>query len=425
MVTESSDLATLKKEKVSWFSRLTNPMLSWSNFAAKEANTDRAELPEILSHEFFAKLSTLEKQRLQQIEEYVEFDKDTIIFKEDDEAHSFYIIIDGEAKVTKQCLNEHGEMEVHDIAHCLKDSVFGEMALIDNEKRSATIRTLTKVKAYRYPFNSIKRDPMLYAALCKSASTLLSQRLRHTNETAVSSMKRELKEAKARAVLGSFMVCIFWFIGVYTLLLTTLVHLSHYLPNTTPVSILLLTVMTAMIIVTMKRTNLPLGFFGLTMTNWKKHTLQGLKYTVLICLGLTMAKWAAITYIDSLKHIPLFNLGLHVTVSHVFNVKLYIVTVLLYMVFCPTQELITRSALQSTFTQFLPGSESWKKWNSILLSNLLFSTVHSHVNLTMALLVFLPGLFWGWMFHKQKSLIAVSISHILLGVYAIFVLGII
>ncbi|HAT1596478.1 TPA: CPBP family intramembrane metalloprotease, partial [Legionella pneumophila] len=91
--------------------------------------------------------------------------------------------------------------------------------------------------------------------------------------------------------------------------------------------------------------------------------------------------------------------------------------------FAPVQELMTRSALQSTFFLFLPGEKLFRKWNAILLSNLIFATMHTHLGFNYTSLTFIAGLFWGWLFHRQQSLIGVSVSHIILGVWSMFIVG--
>ncbi len=107
-----------------------------------------------------------------------------------------------------------------------------------------------------------------------------------------------------------------------------------------------------------------------------------------------------------------------------FDLFAYIVTMTVYSIFSPIQEIATRCALQTTFFLFLPGGEITRKWNSIILSNLIFSAVHSHMDLTFAIVAFVPGLFWGWLFHKQRSLVGVSVSHIVLGVWVLFIIGV-
>ncbi|HAT9447444.1 TPA: CPBP family intramembrane metalloprotease, partial [Legionella pneumophila subsp. pneumophila] len=85
--------------------------------------------------------------------------------------------------------------------------------------------------------------------------------------------------------------------------------------------------------------------------------------------------------------------------------------------------LMARSALQSTFFHFLPGEKLFRQWNGIFLSNLIFATMHTHLGLTFASLTFIAGLFWGWLFHRQKSLLGVSVSHVILGVWSLFIVG--
>jgi membrane protease YdiL (CAAX protease family) len=64
-----------------------------------------------------------------------------------------------------------------------------------------------------------------------------------------------------------------------------------------------------------------------------------------------------------------------------------------------------------------------KTWEAIFLSNLLFSVTHLHVSLYLALMVFPIGLYWGWIYARQGSLIGSSVSHAILGVFALFVVG--
>ncbi|HGC5656427.1 hypothetical protein SFB48_01050 [Legionella pneumophila] len=49
--------------------------------------------------------------------------------------------------------------------------------------------------------------------------------------------------------------------------------------------------------------------------------------------------------------------------------------------------------------------------------------MHTHLGLTFASLTFIAGLFWGWLFHRQKSLLGVSVSHVILGVWSLFIVG--
>jgi membrane protease YdiL (CAAX protease family) len=41
-----------------------------------------------------------------------------------------------------------------------------------------------------------------------------------------------------------------------------------------------------------------------------------------------------------------------------------------------------------------------------------------YVSPGLALTAFVAGLFWGWLYARQRSLVGVSISHVLLGFWA-------
>jgi membrane protease YdiL (CAAX protease family) len=90
-------------------------------------------------------------------------------------------------------------------------------------------------------------------------------------------------------------------------------------------------------------------------------------------------------------------------------------------VLVPLQELIARGLLQSSFEEFLTGKH--KAYIAIFLSNLLFSVVHFHLSLNIALSVFFTGLAWGWSYSRHHTLVGVILSHQIIGVWALFILG--
>jgi membrane protease YdiL (CAAX protease family) len=61
---------------------------------------------------------------------------------------------------------------------------------------------------------------------------------------------------------------------------------------------------------------------------------------------------------------------------------------------------------------------------SILVSNLVFAAAHSHTSFAFAMVAFLPGLFWGWIFARTNSLIVSAASHFIIGGAGIFLFGV-
>jgi CRP/FNR family cyclic AMP-dependent transcriptional regulator len=86
------------------------------------------------------------------------------------------------------------------------------------------------------------------------------------------------------------------------------------------------------------------------------------------------------------------------------------------VVFAPFQELIYRGGVQGPLSHFLTGRG--RSWLAIIGANIIFSAAHLYVSPGLAVMAFLAGLFWGWLYARQRGLIGVSVSHILLGFWA-------
>jgi CRP/FNR family cyclic AMP-dependent transcriptional regulator len=102
------------------------------------------------------------------------FKAGTTIFREGDEAHELYVIKSGEVRV------QIGNRTVSELS---ADHVFGEMALIDNEPRSASAIAVTDVELVPVSEKQflflVSQTP--YFAL--KVMRVLAQRLRVTNKT--------------------------------------------------------------------------------------------------------------------------------------------------------------------------------------------------------------------------------------------------
>ncbi len=85
---------------------------------------------------------------------------------------------------------------------------------------------------------------------------------------------------------------------------------------------------------------------------------------------------------------------------------------------------MARCGVQAPLYAFLQGSEFKRAGLSIAVSNLVFAAVHAHIGAGFAMAAFVPGLFWGWIFLRTNSLLAASVSHLMIGGAAIFLLGV-
>lgn len=72
------------------------------------------------------------------------FPAEHVIFREGDPAKYLYILKSGHVEVFREGNNPHGER----IAVLKPGDFFGEMGLIENAQRNASVRTLTEVEAF-------------------------------------------------------------------------------------------------------------------------------------------------------------------------------------------------------------------------------------------------------------------------------------
>lgn len=347
-----------------------------------------------------------------------------IIYNDGDPSDSFFVILEGEVEVFKTVIDEFGEHNIHLLATLSKNDVVGEMSLIENNSRSTSVRAKTNLTVIQYPLEKVKAQPKLNLKLIRNMAQILSKRLRFTNEVTVKNMQQRLNESLGRNSLGVFLIGLLWIICLYTLSLNFLIMLIDKVAITTTLSICLITLFAITTIVAMRFTGLSYSRFGITWKNWGKNTLEALAFTIPVMLFVLIVKALFIIGIDPPDKISIFTGAEPFITNHKIDWEYYISTMFLYSLFAPIQELIARSALQSTFFLFLPGEKLFRKWNAIFLSNLIFATMHTHFGLSFTLLTFIAGLFWGWLFHRQNSLLGVSVSHVILGLWSLFIVGV-
>ncbi|MDO8933922.1 MAG: cyclic nucleotide-binding domain-containing protein [Rhodocyclaceae bacterium] len=105
------------------------------------------------------------------------FEAGMAIVKEGNVGSHMYVIINGEASVTKK--GRGGEVE---LARLGSADSFGEMALADNETRSASVSALTPCVLVRLNDQIVNSRPEIGVKIYRNISRVLSSRLRNADE---------------------------------------------------------------------------------------------------------------------------------------------------------------------------------------------------------------------------------------------------
>jgi CRP-like cAMP-binding protein len=125
----------------------------------------------------FSELSEADIASLARLTSHRTCPKDTVVFFENEEGDSFFIIVDGRIKVT--ILGDDGREVILSVLG--RGDFFGEMALLDNEPRSATaiaVEDTELLSLHRNDFQSVLSDNRsIMLALIK----ILTARLRRAN----------------------------------------------------------------------------------------------------------------------------------------------------------------------------------------------------------------------------------------------------
>jgi CRP-like cAMP-binding protein len=125
----------------------------------------------------FSELSEADIASLARLTSHRSCPKDTVVFFENEEGDSFFIIVDGRIKVT--ILGDDGREVILSVLG--RGDFFGEMALLDNEPRSATaiaVEDTELLSLHRNDFQSVLSDNR---SIMSALIRILTARLRRAN----------------------------------------------------------------------------------------------------------------------------------------------------------------------------------------------------------------------------------------------------
>ncbi len=145
--------------------------------------SDKKILAELKSFPYTSGLDSDQLQLFSGFVELLEYEPDTAVFEEGDDGDSVYFILNGELDVSMD--SDWGE-DIK-IATLTDGSVFGEMSLIDELPRSASITARTKtlvLKLNKINFELIlEKHPAIGVTLLKGLAQIVCQRVRESNSS--------------------------------------------------------------------------------------------------------------------------------------------------------------------------------------------------------------------------------------------------
>jgi len=106
------------------------------------------------------------------------FDSGTIVFREGDASNTCYVIRSGRARA----IREHPDGRSITLARFGPGDIFGELAMLDDERRSATVETLEETETIAILGTDMRRLLREHPEIAVKLITALGRKLRATNE---------------------------------------------------------------------------------------------------------------------------------------------------------------------------------------------------------------------------------------------------
>jgi CRP/FNR family transcriptional regulator, cyclic AMP receptor protein len=126
----------------------------------------------------FSTLSPEELERVARVAISRRFQAGAVVFKEGDEGSTCYIVRTGRTRA----IREHPDGRSITLAHFDPGDIFGEMAMLDGERRSATVEATEETETIAILSTDMHRLLREYPDISVKLIAALGQRLRDTNE---------------------------------------------------------------------------------------------------------------------------------------------------------------------------------------------------------------------------------------------------
>ena len=155
------------------------------------------ETAELLSRvPVFAELGADDLGRVAQVAVPRSYDGQQVIFREGDDSDTCYIVRSGHARAIRQ----HSDGRTITLARFGPGDIFGELAMFDDERRSATVEALDDLSTVAIPGSAMRALLERHPAIAVKLVIALGRRLRAANER-LSRQSFQTVQSRVAAVL--------------------------------------------------------------------------------------------------------------------------------------------------------------------------------------------------------------------------------
>ena len=330
-------------------------------------------------------------------------------------------------------LLEHGEVTIWRSYDHAKDRValaklgagdtFGEMSVLTGEPVGATLVADAPTRVRRFTLDDLPGD--LREPVYRNLARTVVGRLSESNDAVLDRHRERIRTMETQLSISIFLTKTLVGLALYIFLLPLVQVVKPYLPSDSFISFFFILTYLLISVLIVRQSALPPRDYGVTMEGWAQAVWRGFILTVPVMLLVLAAKYALV--VSSGGAYALFEPWRAVdstggSTQADGRGMLWAGLMITYLVLSFAQEFI-RCAIQGSLSIFYRLTGVNDAWKSILVANVVFAALHTHLSSFFALIVFIPGLYWGWIYKREHSFIAVAVSHCLLGTWGLFIVG--
>lgn len=398
--------------------------------------TNQQELVELLKkNPLFKGLSSEQLEAFMPMTSTSSYSSGEYIMKEGEVSEGLFIIKEGVVEIIKKS-SDTSKTQIY--TRKSGDSI-GEMSLIDNAPRSASVQAILPTVVIRIDIKDLHalRDQGLptYSEVVTNLVKTLAQYLRSTSEITAEAITAKEKQLKTNEGLQTELshanrrleMAISFALAVAMLALYCFITVLVYNSAMPFLAKLVIAAPLALVFgyLTLSIIEKKVGHmsrFGLRFDYSLRLVAESLLLSFGLIIFVTVLKWLFLVIGDNR---PLWDFSFigfdmpRMGTSHVIllNVAIFIS----YCVLAFFQELFARGMLLSTIEKIFFGH--YLKPIAIVTSAIIFSALYTHFNYyTMALMI-IPYISWGFLFSRHRSVVGVTVSHIIVGLWILYFLG--
>ncbi|MBT3532467.1 MAG: response regulator [Rhodospirillaceae bacterium] len=368
---------------------------------------------------------------LAELAEILQFQANTEIGPAEYSNSRLLLIARGEAEVVRRTVSRQGGAKEHRINLLEAGNLLGMTAFMSlpDEAEHSLIRTTRPTEVLALDFSAAGNDPELMRVRDKvklSVGRTLALRLTHSDEAIAENLSERLAAAQVKQTAGRFVIMLVCYLAMYTLSMRLLLDLD-LMATSYGVALAVMFVVAFLPFLINVRTG-PFSFaeLGMTLKGAGPALVEAIGLSLVFLAALAALKFLLVTVAPDYQGYAIFDFArnsVRPEPAGAMDTQFHLINFVALALFAPIQEVIVRCGLQSLIWRFLSGTDGHRAIIAILASNLLFAAAHTHLDIPFALAIFVGGLFWGWLFHRRRSIVGVAVSHILIAGVAVFGLG--